>query len=401
MMRIESLYSILFFLVFQDSLFIDMDPASIVTATYDITMLIKQNVQGVKANEKQCKRLAERIDAITTALKSLNDTKLQRSELKTALLNFRTCIEQCLELITKFNNEATWFSKVFNSQYYKHEFEELNLQLSQNATDLNLGINLKQIFDLKVDESDQKIDLYTIQSKLDEIALMMARRQEEDLGHIKNIELHICERFKSWKHQLEQSIIKAIDPMKAEQIAREEHAFLHIPYYDLIQEKHTGQDGFANVYRGKWLSQDHEVAIKIIQIQHLGDRAKEDFVKEISTMYRVRYDHILNIFRACMEPGIYALIVEYMSLGSLYDVLRQKTLQLTSADRCSIALQMTKGINHLHTHAKPIIHRDIKSLNVLMTRGGQDFLVKIGDFGLATIRHETSRQSSHSSSVGT
>jgi serine/threonine protein kinase len=169
----------------------------------------------------------------------------------------------------------------------------------------------------------------------------------------------------------------------------------------LLQQKCIGQGGFANVYRGKWLSQDHEVAIKVIRIQHLADRDKEDFVKEISTMYRIRYDHILNIFGACMEPGNYALIVEYMSLGSLYDVLRQKILQLTWPDRWSIALQITKGINHLHTHSKPIIHRDIKSLNVLMTRGSQDFLVKIGDFGLAKIRHETSRQSSHNSSVGT
>ena len=253
-----------------------------------------------------------------------------------------------------------------------------------------------------MDESDQKIDLYTIQSKLDEIAFMMVRRLEEQLGHYKDIEKHICRRFNSFKTSTSsKNIIKANDSVRAQEIAQEENAFHHIPYYDLILEKHIGQGGFADVYRGKWLPQDHDVAIKVIRIQNIGDKVKEDFVKEISTMYRIRYDHILNIFGACMEPGNYALIVEYMSLGSLYDVLRQKTLQLTWSDRWSIALQMTKGINHLHTHSKPIIHRDIKSLNVLMTRVGQDFLVKIGDFGLAKIRHETSRQSSHGSPVGT
>jgi tRNA A-37 threonylcarbamoyl transferase component Bud32 len=378
-----------------------MDPTAILNTIYEVAMVIKQSVKQVKANEKQCKRLAERIDAIISALKSMNNSNLQRSYLHKSLLNFRSCTEQCLEFIAKFNDETSWFFKVFHNQNFKNEFEELNFQLSQSATDLNLSINLKQIFDLEVDESDQKIDLYTIQSKLDEIASMMAQRQEQQLRHYEKIEQHICRRFNSFKHHLETNIIKATDPVRAQEIAQEEHAFRHIPYYDLIPEKHIGQGGFANVYRGKWLSQDHEVAIKIIQIQQLGDRVKEDFVKEISTMYRIRYDHILNIFGACMEPGNYALIVEYMSLGSLYDVLRQKAVQLTWCDRWSIALQMTKGINHLHTHSKPIIHRDIKSLNVLMTRGGQDFLVKIGDFGLAKIRHETSRQSSHSSSVGT
>ncbi|CAF3699535.1 unnamed protein product [Adineta steineri] len=361
-------------------------------------MSIKQCVKQVKANENQCKRLADRIDAITSALKSLNNNNLERLELRTALLNFLTYIEQCLEFIKKFNDESTWYIKVFNNQNFKNKFEELNLQLSQTATDLNLSINLKEIFDSKMDESDQRIDLYTIQSKLDEIASMMVQRSEEQFGRYKDIEQHICRRFNSFKHHLEQNInVAAHDSFKV----RDEHAFVQIPYYDLMLEKMVGQGGFANVYLGKWLPQDHQVAIKIIRTQHLGDRVKEDFVSEVSTMYRIRYDHILNIFGACMEPENYALIVEYMSLGSLYDVLRQKQVHLTWSDRWSIALQMTKGINHLHTHSKPIIHRDIKSLNVLMGRGDKDFLVKIADFGLAKIRYEISRQSSHNSSVGT
>jgi len=180
-----------------------MDPASIINTIYEVAMRIKQHVKQVKANEKQCRRLAERIDAITSALKSLNDNNLQRSELKTSLLNFRTCIEQCLEFITKFNDETSWFFKVFKNQNFKREFEEFNLQLSQTATDLNLSINLKQIFDSKADESDQSIDLYTIQSKLDEIASMMARKQEEQLCHYENIKQHIRRRFDSFKHHLE------------------------------------------------------------------------------------------------------------------------------------------------------------------------------------------------------
>jgi proto-oncogene tyrosine-protein kinase ROS len=90
-----------------------------------------------------------------------------------------------------------------------------------------------------------------------------------------------------------------------------------------------------------------------------------------------------------------------MSLGSLHDVLQRQTIQITWPDRWLIALQMTKGINYLHTLLKPIIHRDIKSHNVLMTENTRGFLVKIGDFGLAKIRHETSQQSTHGPVVGT
>jgi hypothetical protein len=392
-----------------------MDPIAILTngcemgvalkSVCDMALVIPQTITVVRANHEQCKRLGERIDAIYSVLNSMNDRDFQKPELQKSLSNFCNCVKQCLEFITSFKDEASWCGKIFSNQNYKVQFEELNLQLSQCAADLNLGINLKQLFDHKQDENDQQKDLNDIQSKLDEIASLMVQQQNEQLRHHEgceeHIKEHINERLNSFKHHLEQSIIKASDPVKVQKIATEEHAFRHIPYYDLMLEKCIGNGGFADVFRGKWVSQDEQVAIKVIRIQHLRERAREDFIKEISTMHRIRYTHILNIFGACMEPEKYALIVEYMTLGSLYDVLREHALQLTWPDRWSIARQMTKGINHLHTLPIPIIHRDIKSLNILMTERGQEFLVKVADFGLAKIRHETSRESSHGPPVGT
>ncbi len=96
-----------------------------------------------------------------------------------------------------------------------------------------------------------------------------------------------------------------------------------------------------------------------------------------------------------MEPGNYALLLNTCLWTFSMMFLDKRTLQMTWPDRWTIALQITKGINHLHTHSKPIIHRDIKSSNVLMTRGDQDFLVKIGIFGLTKVRHETSCHTSY------
>ncbi|CAF4628027.1 unnamed protein product, partial [Rotaria sp. Silwood2] len=378
-----------------------MEPAAILNVIDQVVMVIQQTVTDVKANSNQCKRLGNRIDNITLALKSMNTQDLEKPELRKILNNYRTCIEKCLEFITQFKDETSWFLKIFENQNYKKQFERLNLQLTRCATDFNLGIDLKQIFDSKVDENDQKMDLNVIQCKLDDMALLMAQRQNEQYHYYKGIEQNINQRLNSFKHHLQQNIIRKSDVSREQKIAEEEHAFLHIPYYDLIQEKIIGQGGFADVYHGRWLSQDHEVAIKMIRIHYLDEKVKGDLMKEISIMYRIHYDHILGIFGACMEPEKYALIVEYMSLGSLHDVLKNKTLQLTWPDRWLIAGQMTKGINYLHTLPKPIIHRDIKSLNILMTNSLNGFLVKVADFGLAKIRHETSRQSSHNPSVGT
>ncbi|CAF3384335.1 unnamed protein product, partial [Rotaria sp. Silwood2] len=173
--------------------------------------------------------------------------------------------------------------------------------------------------------------------------------------------------------------------MEDQNITKEECSFLHIPYDDLIQEQLIGQGEFADVYRGRWRSRDKEVAIKILRLQHLNAETKKEFVNEMSIMCNIHYDHILNTFGASMEAERYVLVIEYMSLGSLYDVLRKQKRNLTWSDRWSIARQMINGINYLHLLPKPIIHRDIKSLNVLMTEQGDELIVKIADLGLAII----------------
>ncbi|CAF1000039.1 unnamed protein product [Adineta steineri] len=378
-----------------------MDPGTNLKIVYQTAVAIKEIVEVVKANQQQCKRLSQRIDAITSAMKAIPDEELQRYERQKSLNNYRHCIEYCCQFVTQFQDEKSWFSKIFHKQNYREEFEELNLRLTQCATDLNLGINLTQIFDPKLDVSDQVTDLDVIKSKLDEVAELMIQKQDEQLRYIEGIEQDMEARFTSFKYQLELAIWKISDPQKAQNIAEEEHGFLHIPYYDLVLEECIGQGGFADVYRGKWLSRDHNVAIKVIRIQYIDERVKQDIVNEISIMHRVRHDHILSMFGACMEPDKYALIVEYMSLGSLYDVLRRQTPQFSWSDRCSVATQLVNGINYLHKFSKPIIHRDIKSLNILMTEHGKDFLVKVADFSLAKIRHEASRQSSYAPPVAT
>lgn len=184
-------------------------------------------------------------------------------------------------------------------------------------------------------------------------------------------------------------------------LVKGEYSFPFIPYNDLIQEELIGQGGFADVYRGIWRSQNKEVAIKILRMQHLDADTEKDFMNEVSTMCNIQYDHILSIFGGCVEAERYALVVEYMSLGSLYDVLRKRKIELTWPDRWSIARQMIQGMYYLHSLSKPIIHRDIKSLNILMTQRNNQLLVKISDFGLARIRQKTSSGLSCSITVGT
>ncbi|CAF3976069.1 unnamed protein product [Rotaria sp. Silwood1] len=108
-------------------------------------------------------------------------------------------------------------------------------------------------------------------------------------------------------------------------------------------------------------------------------------------MDSIRCPNIVSFYGACTETGKYALVMEYMSLGSLYKILHEDNLALTWSERLSIAFQAASGINYLHQLREPVLHRDIKSLNFLIERAYQGFTVKVCDFGLARTRNETTR----------
>ncbi|CAF1109290.1 unnamed protein product [Adineta steineri] len=135
-----------------------MDPGTILKIIYKAVITIKETVKLVKANQQQCKRLSQRIDAITSAIKVLTDKDLQRNELQNLLNNYRYCVEDCCEFVTQFKDEKSWYLKVYHHQTYKDKFEDFNLQLTQCATDLNLGINLKQLFDRNLDTDTASVE---------------------------------------------------------------------------------------------------------------------------------------------------------------------------------------------------------------------------------------------------
>ncbi|CAF2939728.1 unnamed protein product [Rotaria sp. Silwood2] len=217
----------------------------------------------------------------------------------------------------------------------------------------------------------------------------MATNQLDLVGHLSDLKL----RVDSYRFELQQTI-EARRPATTQTINEERTRFRHIPLHDLIPEELVGQGSFADVYRGQWLSQHHQVAIKVIRVGQLSDEAKKNFIQEISTMHQMRFDNIITIFGACMEPNYHALVIEYMALGSLASLLQKSDIYpLSWSERWSIALQMVKGINYLHLSTPhPIIHRDIKSPNFLVGQSLKGFIIKVGDFGLAKIRQETVRQ---------
>ncbi|CAF3848853.1 unnamed protein product [Rotaria sp. Silwood1] len=120
---------------------------------------------------------------------------------------------------------------------------------------------------------------------------------------------------------------------------------------------------------------------------------------ELSLLDGIRCPKIVSFYGACTETGKYTLVMEYMSLGSLFKILHKDNLILTWPERLSIAFQTASGISYLHQLPEPILHRDIKSLNFLIERAYEGYTVKVCDFGLARTRNETTRYTTFNSTL--
>lgn len=169
---------------------------------------------------------------------------------------------------------------------------------------------------------------------------------------------------------------------------------IRIQRSDLELFEEIGSGGFGTIYRAKWLINDHIIAVKVLHPTHLNNETRQIFFNELSILNSVRHPNIVTFYGVCLNEEWLALIMEYMPLGSLYQLLHKEKVKLLWSDRLSIALQTAKGINYLHQYQPQILHRDIKSSNLLLenhyTYTG--YVVKVCDFGMAKIRNETTRQ---------
>eukprot|EP01117_Protostelium_nocturnum_P007651 TRINITY_DN2744_c0_g1_i3.p1 TRINITY_DN2744_c0_g1~~TRINITY_DN2744_c0_g1_i3.p1 ORF type:complete len:746 (+),score=216.81 TRINITY_DN2744_c0_g1_i3:138-2240(+) len=123
------------------------------------------------------------------------------------------------------------------------------------------------------------------------------------------------------------------------------------------------------------------VAVKRIFRALLKEDARREFEVESEMLRRLRHPQIVLLMGTCHGKNGEALIVtEYIERGSLSDVLRDSSVTLDWRIMLKMASDAAKGMNYLHTYSPPIIHRDLKSQNLLVDK---DFNVKVTDFGLA------------------
>uniref|UniRef100_A0A3P8WFK4 non-specific serine/threonine protein kinase n=1 Tax=Cynoglossus semilaevis TaxID=244447 RepID=A0A3P8WFK4_CYNSE len=141
--------------------------------------------------------------------------------------------------------------------------------------------------------------------------------------------------------------------------------------------KRIGAGSFGTVYKGKWHG---DVAIKILKVTEPTPEQLQAFKNEMQVLRKTRHVNIL-LFMGYMTKPNFAIITQWCEGSSLYRHLHVKETKFETMTRIDVARQTAQGMDYLH--AKNIIHRDLKSNNIFLHEG---WTVKIGDFGLATVK---------------
>ncbi|OMO84335.1 hypothetical protein CCACVL1_10867 [Corchorus capsularis] len=173
-------------------------------------------------------------------------------------------------------------------------------------------------------------------------------------------------------------------------------------------ENRIGSGSFGVVYKGK-LADGREVAIKRGETSAKVKKFQEKetaFDSELALLSRLHHKHLVGLVGFCHENDERLLVYEYMTNGALYDHLHSKdNIEKSSSIlnswrmRIKIALDAARGIEYLHNYAvPPIIHRDIKSSNILLDA---NWTARVSDFGLSLMGPESDQEFMSTKAVGT
>ncbi|VDL64255.1 unnamed protein product, partial [Nippostrongylus brasiliensis] len=153
----------------------------------------------------------------------------------------------------------------------------------------------------------------------------------------------------------------------------------HLSLADIDFQEAIGSGSFGKVYKGSYRGK--VVAIKRYRAAVYGCKSEVEMLcREVSILSKLAHPNVVSFVGAVLDdPSQFAIITEFVSNGSLFSLLHEQKRVLDSPLRIRISYDVAQGMRYLHeSAAKPVIHRDLNSHNILIHVDGR---AVVADFG--------------------
>jgi len=219
-------------------------------------------------------------------------------------------------------------------------------------------------------KGEQKKELFSVDSQ---------KELENEKTKCKKLELQL----ESMKNQLAK--VMAEKTLGAGTTLEGIQGVTEIDYSELKIEEELGKGGFAIINKGKW--RGTQVAIKRLFDPNVTEAQMEEVRNEILTMATLRHPKITMLLGICRKPPNIAIVMECCK-STLFALLHKSSVDLPLNIRLKIARDIASAYTFMH--ASGIVHRDLKSLNILIMDNNQ---IRLCDFGLARYKADLNKGS--------
>ena len=137
-----------------------------------------------------------------------------------------------------------------------------------------------------------------------------------------------------------------------------------------------GWGAYSAVFKGKFYGID--VAIK--KFSKTAEKSLKVYANEVKLLKTCHHPGIAQLIGYYEESDWYWIVSEYFPWGTLYELIHTKTIQLPMKKKLTIAIEIAQVMNYLHSRKRVILHRDLKSENVLIDKS---LRIKLWDFGIS------------------